>query len=65
MTKLPPKHSERIQLIRQVMDRLQKNGTAVSRADDKEHPIFPVAVSPDNAAWLREWVCREKPLKTV
>lgn len=59
------KDSERVQLIRQVMDRLEKTGTAVSRADEKEHTVFPVAVSPKEAAWLRDWVCCEKPLKTI
>lgn len=63
--KSPPKNSERIPLIRQVMERLEKDGSAVSRTDDKEHTVFPVAVSPKEAAWLREWICREQPTKTI
>ena len=47
------------------MSRLDKDGTAVSRTDEKEHPVFPVAVSPEEAAWLRDWVCRERPTKTI
>ena len=61
----PSKNSERVQQIRQVMDRLEKDGAAVSRTDGKEHPVFPVAVSPKEATWLREWVRRERPVKTI
>ena len=65
MTPPLPKNSEPIQLIRQVMDRLSQNGSVVSRADGKAHAVFPVAVCPSNAAWLREWVCRVQPTKTI
>ncbi len=63
--KLSSGHRERIQQIGQVMARLEKDGTAVSRTDSKEHLVFPVAVSPDEAEWLRDWVCREQPTKTI
>ncbi len=65
MTNLLSKNNESISLIRQVMDRLEKDGSAVSRSDGKEHSVFPVAVSPKEAAWLREWIGREQPTKTI
>ncbi len=42
--------------IREVLDRLVRDGTAEARSDGTVHRLFPVAVGPAEGAALRSWV---------
>lgn len=53
------------QRVRQVMDRLVTEGTAVAGSDGTIHTLFPVAVSAAEGEALREWVTREGAVRTI
>ena len=51
--------------IRQVIERLVQDGTAVARSDGSVHTLFPVAPSAAEGEALREWVTREGVTRTI
>lgn len=51
--------------VRQVIDRLVRDGSAVARSDGTVHTLFPVAVSPAEGEALRGWVVREGATRTI
>ena len=51
--------------VRAVIDRLERDGTAVARADGSVHMLFPVAASAAEGAALRGWVVREGATHTI
>lgn len=51
--------------VREVIERLVREGTAVSRYDGTLHTLFPVAVYPAEGEALREWVLREGASRTI
>jgi predicted O-methyltransferase YrrM len=54
-----------LQGTRDVLERLLRERRAVARSDGRPHSIFPVAVSADEGAALREWVRRERAGRTI
>ena len=54
-----------VQQVRSVIDRLVRDGAVVTDSDGTTHPIFPVAVSPEEGDVLRKWVTRENATQTV
>lgn len=51
--------------LRQVIDRLIRDGRIVARLDNSDHEIFPVAVSAAEGQSLRDWIVREKVARTI
>jgi predicted O-methyltransferase YrrM len=51
--------------MRQVIERLVRDGTAVARSDGSVHTLFPVAVSAAEGEALRAWVRREGAAHTI
>lgn len=51
--------------VRSVIERLVRDGAAVSRLDGSLHELFPVAISPVEGEALRNWVCREGAAQTI
>lgn len=51
--------------MRNVLDRLIREGTVVARADGTRHSLFPVAIGPAEGAALRSWVIREATVRTI
>lgn len=54
-----------IQQVRRVLERLVRDGSMVANSDGTEHHIFPVAVSGEEGAMLRDWVIREGATQTI
>ncbi len=57
--------SEAIRRVREVIDRLMREGTAVARADGTLHILFPVGISEPEGEALRAWVEREGASHTI
>jgi predicted O-methyltransferase YrrM len=53
------------QRVRDVIERLVRDGTAVARSDGTLHTLFPVAASAAECEALRGWVLREGATRTV
>jgi predicted O-methyltransferase YrrM len=51
--------------VRQVIERLVHDGTAVARSDGTAHTLFPVAASAAEGQALQEWVTRERAAHTI
>jgi len=51
--------------VREVIDRLVRDGTAVARADGTVHELFPVAVNAAEGEALRDCVVRENAARTI
>ncbi len=51
--------------MRNVIDRLVRDGKVLSAADGSVHSIFPVGISATEGEALREWVKRERAAHTV
>jgi predicted O-methyltransferase YrrM len=51
--------------VRDVIERLVRDGTAVARSDGTVHDLFPVAVSAAEGEALRDWVRREEATRTI
>jgi predicted O-methyltransferase YrrM len=51
--------------VRDVIERVVREGTAVARSDGAAHAVFPVAVSPDEGTALRDWVTHERATHTI
>ena len=50
--------------VRQVLDRLIGDGTAVAHRDGTTHGLFPVAIGAVEGAAIRSWVIRENAART-
>lgn len=57
--------SSALRRVRGVIERLDREGTAVASYDDALHSLFPVAVSAAEGVALREWVSREGATQTI
>jgi predicted O-methyltransferase YrrM len=53
------------QRVREVIDRLVREGTAVSRSDGSAHQLFPVAIAAAEGEALGDWVRREGASSTI
>jgi predicted O-methyltransferase YrrM len=51
--------------VRQVIERLVRDGTVAARSDGTVHRLFPVAVGAAEGEALREWVSREGATRTI
>jgi predicted O-methyltransferase YrrM len=51
--------------VREVVDRLVAEGTAVARSDGTTHAIFPVGISPPEGEALRARVIAERAVRTI
>lgn len=51
--------------VREVLDRLVRDGTTVARSNGTVHRLFPVAVGPAEGAAIRSWVIREAAAQTI
>lgn len=51
--------------VREVIERLVDDGTAVARSDGTVHTLFPVAISAPEGEALRDWVIREGAARTI
>lgn len=56
---------QQVRGVRQVVDRLVRDGTAVARSDGTVHTLFPVGASAAEGEALRYWVVREGAARTV
>src|SRR5215216_2705609 len=61
----PPDRGAALGQVRQVIERLVDDGTVVARSDGTVHHLFPVAVGATEGAALREWVVRERAIRTI
>lgn len=61
----PKKSKPDLSKLIDVMERLARQGSVVSRADGSTHQVFPVAVTPEEGESLRGWVAREKAARTI
>jgi predicted O-methyltransferase YrrM len=57
--------NEPLRRVRDVIDRLVRDGTAVARSDGSVHSLFPVAASAAEGRALRDWIVREGSARTV
>ena len=55
----------RVRQVREVIDRLTREGVVVAATDGGRHDIFPVAVTPDDGDVVRRWVMREGAAHTI
>jgi predicted O-methyltransferase YrrM len=51
--------------VRDVIERLLRDGTAVADSDGAVHDLFPIAVSAAEGGALRDWIVRERATQTV
>ena len=51
--------------LRDVIERLARDGTAIARSDGSVHQLFPVAIGANEGAALRGWVTRERATHTI
>ena len=58
-------HGAALRQVRQVIERLVRDGTVVARSDGTVHDLFPVAVGAAEGEALREWVVRERATRTI
>jgi predicted O-methyltransferase YrrM len=61
----PPDQGAALQQVRQVLERLGRDGTVVARSDGTLHRLVPVAVAAAEGAALRERVSRERATQTI
>lgn len=61
----PSDHRPAPRQIRQVIERLLRDGTVVARSDGTVHHLFPVAIGAAEGEALREWVTREGATRTI
>jgi predicted O-methyltransferase YrrM len=55
----------RLASIRGVLERLERDGTAVADTDATVHDIFPVAIPAGEGEALRSWIVREGAARTI
>ena len=51
--------------VRQVIDRLVRDGVADARSDGSIHTLFPVAIGAAEGAAIRSWVIQERAARTI
>src|SRR5438445_4923152 len=51
--------------LREVIERLVRDGTAVARSDGSVHQIFPVGIGILEGEALRDWIVREGATRTI
>lgn len=51
--------------VRRVIERLLDEGVIVARSDGTTHPVFPVAIGPEEGEALRRWIERERAARTI
>jgi predicted O-methyltransferase YrrM len=51
--------------VRQVIERLVQDGTAVASSDGSTHSLFPVAINASEGEAVREWVSKHGATKTI
>jgi predicted O-methyltransferase YrrM len=51
--------------LRQVIERLERDGTAVASSDGSIHSLFPVAITASEGEAVREWASKEGATKTI
>jgi predicted O-methyltransferase YrrM len=61
----PPDQGAAVRQVRQVIERLVRDGTAVAPSDGTVHRLFPVAVGAAEGEALREWAAREGATRTI
>lgn len=61
----PPDQDAALRQVRQVIERLLRDGTVVARSDGTVHHLFPVAVGAAEGEALREWVVGEGAARTI
>jgi predicted O-methyltransferase YrrM len=61
----PSEHAAALRQVREVIERLVRDGTVVARSDGTVHDLFPVAVGAAEGEALREWVVREDATRTI
>jgi predicted O-methyltransferase YrrM len=61
----PPDQDAALRQVRQVIERLLRDGTVVARSDGTVHRLFPVAVGAAEGEAVREWVVREGAARTI
>jgi len=54
-----------VRQVRDVIERLVRDGTAVARSDGSVHKLFPIAITAAEAEALRSWVTREGATRTI
>jgi predicted O-methyltransferase YrrM len=57
--------SQQLRQLRDVIDRLVRDGEAVARSDGSVHALFPVAIGPAEGEELRACVIREAATRTI
>lgn len=60
-----PKQSEPTRLVRRVIERLDRDGFVVAKADGSRHDIRAVSISTGEGEALRKWVVRENVTQTI
>jgi RimJ/RimL family protein N-acetyltransferase/predicted O-methyltransferase YrrM len=60
-----PARAAALRQVRDTLERLVRDGTAVARSDGTVHELFPVAASAAEGEALREWVGREGATRTI
>jgi predicted O-methyltransferase YrrM len=61
----PSDHGAALRQVREVIERLVRDGTVTARSDGTVHDLFPVAVGAAEGEALREWVVGERPRRTI
>jgi predicted O-methyltransferase YrrM len=51
--------------LRSVTERMIADGKVVARSDNSVHDIFPIAISGAEGAALREWIVKERAVRTI
>jgi predicted O-methyltransferase YrrM len=51
--------------LREVIERLVRDGTAVARLDGSVHQVFPVGIGTVEGEALRDWIVRERATRTI
>jgi hypothetical protein len=54
-----------VRRVRDVIERLLRDGTVVASSDGTLHTVFPVAASPAEGEALRTWIVREGATRTI
>jgi predicted O-methyltransferase YrrM len=53
------------QQVKEVIERLLRDGAVIARADGSRHEIFPVAIPSEEGEAVRDWVRREGASRTI
>ena len=61
----PSNQRAALRRVRQVIERLLRDGTVVARSDGTVHRLFPVAIDAAEGEALRDWVLREGATRTI